>query len=461
MGYRLNIWLFYWLALIAGAPVFAIGQSSAELTVKNVQLLTIDGAIGPASSDYIVRAVTEARPPEVDLLVIKINTPGGLDKSMRDMIQAVLDARVPVVAYVYPQGARAASAGTYLLYACHVAAMAPATNLGAATPVQIGTPGLPNQGKPAEEQGEGGVSQDKKSSMERKQINDAVAYIRGLAELRGRNADWAEKAVREAASLSASKALTEGVTDIVAADMEALFKQLNGRIVTLNNSEVTLRIDNPIVRSVEPDWRNRFLSVITDPNVAYILMLLGIYGLVLEFYNPGVGVAGIVGAICLFLALYSFQVLPVSFAGVALILLGLGLMVAEAFAPSFGILGIGGVAAFIFGSIVLMDTRLPAYQIAMPLIAGLATLSVLVLIVAARMIFRSRHQQTVSGVEAILGQQVRVLNFADGKGWVRLQGEMWKARSSQSLKSGDTAKVVAVDGLELQVEPEGATSKEH
>ncbi len=436
--------------------------NAADLQISNVQVITISGAIGPATSDYFQRAVKQAGAPEVDLIVLQMDTPGGLDKSMRTMIQAILGAPVPVVVYVFPQGARAASAGTYLLYASHVAAMAPATNLGAATPVQIGAPGLPGMDKPPqkddpdEQQDTQPDTQpnDGKTSMERKIINDAVAYIRGLAEERGRNQEWAELAVRTAASLPANEALEKNVIDLVAVDFDDLFRQLEGRSVRLQNKDYTLVIGTIVLDYLEPDWRNQFLTVITDPNVAYILMLIGIYGLVLEFYNPGMGVAGVVGAICLFLALYAFQVLPVSYTGIALILLGIGLMVAEAFAPSFGILGIGGVVAFVFGSVVLMDTELPGYRIAMPLIAGLAALSVLILIVVARLILRSRQTKTVSGYDAMIGEQVSVLAFADGRGKVMLHGELWNARSEQPMKEGDEATITGIDGLELEVEVE-------
>src|SRR5690606_22207264 len=303
------------------------------------------------------------------IFIVQLDTPGGLDTAMRDMIKATLASPVPVVIYVAPSGARAASAGTYLLYASHVAAMAPATNLGAATPVQIGSPPPPSS-KPEQKE----EKDDKEeppvagTAAERKAINDSIAYIRGLAELRGRNAEWAESAVRTAASLSASAALEQNVIDIVAEDLDDLLRQLDGRRVRVSTGEVQLATRSLEVERIEIDWRTQLLSVITNPNVAYLLMLIGVYGLLLEGYNPGAILPGVVGGICLLLALYAFQVLSVNYAGLALMVLGIALIIAEAFSPSFGALGLGGIIAFVIGSIILMDTEVPGFQIARSLI---------------------------------------------------------------------------------------------
>ncbi|HEX5678988.1 MAG TPA: nodulation protein NfeD [Alcanivorax sp.] len=320
------------LLLVSPAP--AQTSPSAERGPE-VRVMDLKGAIGPAVSDGFVRALEDANRAGAALFVLRLDTPGGLDKSMRTMIQAILDSEVPVATYVSPSGSRAASAGTYILYASHVAAMAPATNLGAATPVQLGgvEPPAPAGGE-AEP-----PAQDSASALRRKQINDAVAYIRGLAELRGRNADWAERAVREAVSLTAAEAEAQNVIDLVAQDLDALLAELDG--FALHDGGTLALTDYRLVE-VERDWRTHFLAVITDPSIAYILMLVGIYGLILEFSNPGFGIPGVLGAICLLLALYALQMLPVSYVGLALIVLGIGLMVAEGLSPSFGVLGVGG-----------------------------------------------------------------------------------------------------------------------
>ena len=335
----------------ADAPAHGVAESGTidaqpAAADAGIVLLPVDDAIGPATSDYFVRALKDAAESDARLVVVTLDTPGGLDTAMRDMIQAMLASTVPVVVYVSPNGARAASAGTYLVYASHVAAMAPATNLGAATPVQIGgppggaRPPVPDDNPPAADEGKGdGEDKGKPApvpsdALERKAVNDAVAYIRSLAELRGRNADWAETAVREGASLSAGEALKQGVIDLIADDLPALLKALDGRVVRLPSGDVTLQTAGLPLRAVEPDWRTRLLSLITNPNVAYLLMLIGIYGLLLEGYNPGAVLPGVVGAISLLLALFAFQVLSVNFAGLALIALGVLLIIAESFAPS-------------------------------------------------------------------------------------------------------------------------------
>jgi membrane-bound serine protease (ClpP class) len=366
---------------------------------------------------------------------------------MRDMIKAVLASSVPVLGYVAPSGARAASAGTYLLYATHIAAMAPGTNLGAATPVQIGAPDLGSL--PAA--GDDEQTPAEPSAMEKKIVNDAVAYIQSLAQLRGRNAEWAERAVREGVSLSAADALERGVVDIVAESIDDLLQQADGRSVSVDGLEQTLNSANLTLYHHPVDWRSDFLAVITNPNVAYMLMLVGIYGLLIEFYNPGMGLPGVLGAVCLLLALYAFQVLPVSYAGLALILLGISLMTAEAFAPSFGILGLGGLAAFVIGSVMLMDTELPAYRIALPVIAAFAVFSAALLSIALGLILKARRQVSVAGVEHLLGQPGVVERVTPEVTWVRLDGELWHAQSEQPLAEQDEVTVEALDGLVLKV----------
>jgi len=409
--------------------------------------LSIRGAIGPASADYLIRGIESAQQQGASAVLLSIDTPGGLDRAMREMIKAVLASAIPVICYVEPAGARAASAGTYLLYACHIAAMTPATHLGAATPVQIGISPPPT--KPGEED-KSGMPADSASAMQRKIINDAIAYIEGLAELRGRNKEWAAKAVLEGDSISANQALSLGVIDLIADSVADLLQQLDGREVSWEGHTVTLNTQTAQLITAEPDWRSEFLSVITDPNVAYILMLVGIYGLIFEFSNPGMGVPGIAGLICLLLALYAFQVLPVSYTGAALLLLGVGLMIAEALSPSFGILGAGGLVAFIFGSIMLFDSELPQFQLAIPVVLAVATVSGGLLILLLGMLIRSRNQQLVSGIDRFIGSSCRV-EMQQGIPMVRLEGELWQVKSEQPLSAGDRVAIQGVTSLFLRV----------
>tara|TARA_R110002110_G_scaffold66978_1_gene182998 strand:+ start:88052 stop:89404 length:1353 start_codon:yes stop_codon:yes gene_type:complete len=412
-------------------------------------IVDVEGAIGPATADHMIRALGKAEAAGAGVVILRIDTPGGLDLSMRKMIKSILASPVPVVTYVAPGGARAASAGTYLLYASHVAAMAPGTNLGAATPVQVGGPGLPEIGGGDRTDPQEGTQPG--TAMERKIVNDAVAYIESLAQLRGRNAQWARKAVTEGASLSAADALADNVIDLVAESERDLLQQLDGRVVTIDNKSYTLQTAELALYTHPVDWRSEFLSVITNPNIAYVLMLVGIYGLIIEFYNPGIGVPGVLGALCLITALYAFQVLPISYAGLGLIMLGIGLMTAEAFAPSFGVLGLGGIAAFVVGSIMLMDTELPGYQIAMPMIAAFTLFSVAVLVFALGLILKARRQALVSGVQRLVGSIAPVERVQDGVAWVRLDGELWEARSPAQLAEHDVVCVDSIDGLTLHV----------
>lgn len=454
-----------WLALFAAAVVCAVfgAEPAREETSPpgSALLLTIHDAIGPATSSFFLKGLKRAEETNARLLILELDTPGGLDTAMREMIQAILASPVPVAIYVSPSGARAASAGTYLLYASHIAAMAPATNLGAATPVQIG--GAPPPQQPEKDDGKDDAKQGDKeedaqpgTAMERKAINDSIAYIRGLAELRGRNAEWAESAVRNAVSLTATAALEQNVIDIVADDLPDLLKQVNGRKVKTGAGEVTLATQGLVIERMETDWRTKVLAVITNPNVAYLLMLVGVYGLLLEGYNPGSILPGVVGAIALLLALYSFQVLSVNYAGLALIALGIVLMIAEAFAPSFGVLGVGGVISFVIGSVILMDTEAPGFQIAMPLIGGMALAGALLTMLIASYFVRSRRQPVVTGVNQLLQEPAVALADFDRSGPVRIRGEIWNANTRGPVRTGDRLRVTRVDGLTLEVEPADA-----
>ena len=431
----------------------------------HVAQLSIQGAIGPATTDYLDRTMAEAEAAGARLVIIHMDTPGGLDAATRDIIQHILASNVPVATYVYPSGARAASAGTYILYASHIAAMAPATTLGAATPVQMG--GMPGPGespqKPDDKSGAGESGGDKQkgesdsgqsgTAMERKMTNDAVAFIRGLAKRYGRNADWAEKAVREAATLTADEALEQNVIDLVAKNNEDLLRQLAGRKVELETGAVTLPKDiaGLPVRVYEPDWRNKLLALITNPQVAYILLLIGIYGLIFEGYSPGAMVPGIVGVICLLLAFYALQVLPINYAGLALIVVGALLIVAELFVPSFGALGIGGVAALVIGSVLLIDSDVPGMQVSRGLIGAIAGVSGLGLLGLLWAVGRSLRKPRIASNQAMVGRDAVVSEIQDGEVLVHLDGEIWRAHSDTALQPGDSVRVVEQHGLTLRV----------
>lgn len=423
------------------------GNLSSDPPDKKGILLNITGPIGPSTSDYIGRNLDALQKQEVELVILRIDTPGGLDAAMREIIKNILDSAIPVVSYVAPNGARAASAGTFILYASHVAAMAPATNVGAATPVSISGPAP----VPGDEKDKETPSQpDAKTS---KAVNDAVAYIRSLAELRDRNADWAEKAVREAASLSARKALELDVIDSIATSLDDLLMQLDGREVDINNTTILLNTKDLAITEIEPDWRSKFLSVITDPNIAYILMLIGIYGIIFELANPGTIISGVIGVISLLLALFAFQVLDVNYAGLALMLLGVAMMIGEAFVPSFGALGIGGIVAFVTGSIILMDTDVPGFGISPTLIGAIAFFSAVTFTLVIGLAIKARKKSIVSGKEEIIGDTGVAITEINDSGRIRFEGEIWNATSPIKIHKGQKVRVTNIKGLLLTVEP--------
>jgi membrane-bound serine protease (ClpP class) len=446
------------LAIVSGLA----GTISAQDAAKPAVLLEIGGPIGPATSDHVVRGLAKAQEMGAVVAILRLDTPGGLDTSMREIVRAILASPVPVVSFVAPSGARAASAGTYIVYASHVAAMAPGTNLGAATPIQIGAPGLPGGGepkgddkrRPGEKPDDRGAPAERQPGMAEKAVNDAVAYIRSLAQMRGRNVEWAEKSVRQAASLSAEEALKEKVIDLVAPDVPALMRKLDGREVTLADRSVKLATAQAAVVPIEADWRTKLLAVITDPNVASLLMLIGVYALIFEFYSPGMIGPGVVGAICILLALYAFHVLPVDYTGLALLLLGIGLMVAEAFIGAFGALGIGGLVAFVMGSIMLMREDVPGFRVAWELVGSVALFFGVTFLLVTAYVMRSRHRPIVAGREQMIDSIGHVLEWHGGQGSVRAHGELWQARSPSPLRRGQQVRVKRIDGLTLEVEPE-------
>ncbi len=468
------------ISLVLAAVILALGTplGSRESGTPAPTVLTVDieGPIGPATADHIGRALDHAAREGAVAVVLRQDTPGGLDTAMRTIVQDILSSPVPVISWVGPSGARAASAGTFISYAAHVAAMAPGTNLGAATPVAIGAPGLPGGDAPDGDKpqkrdradrsdGDSNTASDDdragddtaepstaKPDLPEKAMNDAAAYIRSLAQLRGRNADWGEAAVTKAASLSAEEAMANNVIDLIAKDVPDLLSAADGRVVTIAGVERTLNTADATVVNQEIDWRTAFLAFITNPNVAYILMLIGIYGIVFEFYSPGLIGPGVIGAICLILGLYAFQLLPVNAGGLALTLLGLALIVAEALTPGIGVLGIGGIAAFAIGSVMLLDTDVPGYTIAWELVGSVAAVAGAFLLLVLSMAVRGRKKPVVSGAEEMIGSPGRVLSWRDDAGQVHAHGEIWRARSGSVLNAGDAVRIVALNGLTLIVE---------
>lgn len=455
-----------WLRRRLGAGARAIAAFAGALWAASwavaapVIVLPLSEAIGPATADIVERTLHRAAAKGSPLVVIELDTPGGLDASMRDIVQALLASRVPVATYVSPQGARAASAGTYILYASAIAAMAPATTLGAATPVAIGLPGTSPrpQGPSASAPGSGasapgsGTAAAPLDAMTAKQVHDAAAFIRGLAQRHGRNAEWAERAVREAVSLTASEALRERVIDVVAADVPDLLVQIDGRTVRVADGEVRLATRGLAHEVVAPDWRHRLLAVIANPSFALILLMIGVYGLMFEFSSPGFGVPGTVGAICLLLAFFALQMLPVNYAAVGLVLLGFALLAAELLTPAFGVLGVGGVVALIAGGILLFDRDVPGLGVPLPLIFGLAITSAAAVLLGGGMALRARRAPVVSGREELVGAVGEVQHASGHAGWAQVHGERWQVRAGTALHPGQRVRVTGVQGLVLQVD---------
>lgn len=409
---------------------------AANAGAESIHRLTIDGTIGPATAQYVVDGLESADAESASAVVISIDTPGGLDTAMRDIVQAILDSPIPVIGYVSPSGARAASAGTYILYATHWAAMAPGTNLGAATPVRIGGPTA-----------SGEETDSEPSAMERKRVNDAVAYIRSLAELRGRNVEWAERAVRESVSLSAEAALADNVIDQVASDLSAVL------------DVAPVEADGAAVKDRAPGWSDEFLAAITNPNITYILLLVGLYGLIFELANPGAIVPGVIGGTSLLLALFAIQVLPVNYAGLALIALGVVFMIGEALMPSFGALGVGGVLVFGLGSILLFDTQGPGFELSLLLVAGVSAASFVVFAGTGWLAIRAFRRRGVSGAAHMQGAVGEVIR-TDPHLRVRVEGERWRAVCTQPLQTGDSIRVTNIKGLTAIVEPTGTKGEE-
>jgi membrane-bound serine protease (ClpP class) len=440
-----------WLImLLAALGVCGIAAAQTSVPAGRVLLVEVKGAIGIATTLHVEAALQQAAAERASLVVLRLDTPGGLVSATRDLIQVILAAQVPIAVYIAPSGARAASAGTYIAYAAPIAAMAPGTHLGAATPIQLG--GVPGSPEP-QRRGTDDKARDATSAAERKMVNDAVAYIRSLAQLRGRNAEWAEKAVREAATLTAEDALAEKVVDLVAPDLAALLAQLDGRTVTLGGTQQRLATKDREIASVTPNWRTRLIAAIADPNVALILLMLGFYGVLFEFMHPGAAAPGVIGGISLLLGFAALSVLPVSWAGLGLLLLGLALMTGEAFTPGVGVLGIGGLLAFVLGALFLFDPGGADIEIsvAWPVVAITGALTAGFLALVMGFALRARRRAVTSGSEQMIGIEGRVVDWQGTAGSVRVHGEVWGARSEGTFVPGDAVRVVKREGLMLSV----------
>ncbi len=460
-----KLWIYFLIAAFVpaissaqdGPPapteVNPVANPVAQTTDRRVFLLDVQGPIGPATAEYLIASLEKSSGRNAELVIIRMDTPGGLDASTRDIIKAILNSPVPVATFVTPGGARAASAGMYILLASHIAAMSPATNVGAATPVSITGAEQPgNKQEPAEKSdaakpAETGAA----STMERKVVNDAIAYARGLADRYGRNADWAELAVREAASITAEKALETGVIDLIASDVADLLQQINGKTIEVLGRDWTMDTAALPLEQLEPDWKSELLGVITSPTIAYLLLLVGIYGLFFEGYNPGAVLPGVIGAICLLTALYAFQMLPVNYAGFALLALGIILMIGEVATPSFGVLGIGGIIAVVIGSIILIDTDVPGFAISRPLIGALALVSSLGLMAIVGIALKARLRPVVAGREQLIGATGIALGDIHQSGEVFVHSERWNAVSGSVIRKGQSVVVTGIDGLTLKV----------
>lgn len=459
------IWLRNLSGFVALAPLVLASAARAD---SDIILLDLDGALGVATAEYIIGGIDQANERNADLVIIRMDTPGGLVEPMRDIVQAILGSDVPVATYVSPGGARADSAGTYILLASHIAAMAPTTHLGAATPVSMlgGDPGKPegapelpggldedaeDEGEPEEESKTDPAAPD--TAMGRKVLNDAIAYIRGLAEAHGRNADWAEDAVRNAATLTAREALEQNVIDLIAADTDELLEAIHGREVTVNHEQVAINSADATIETIEPNWRLKILNTIASPEIAILLLMIGMYGLLFEGYNPGAILPGVAGVICLLLAAYALQVLPVNYAGLALIVVGLILITAEAFVPSFGALGLGGIVAIVFGSIMMFDSGIPGFGISVTFVVGMAVVAGMFLFWLVSYLVKLRKRGAVTGAESIIGGTGEAMESFVGEGKIWLEGESWAAHSKVPVEKGQDVVVQNMTGLVLQVAP--------
>jgi membrane-bound serine protease (ClpP class) len=447
LGRKIQIGICFLFLMLGFVSLAHSSQNTNTNAQGGIYVLDISGPIGPALYNYMKKGFEQATKNQADLIVLELNTPGGLLTTTREMTTLILNSDVPVAVHVTPAGSHAASAGTFLVYASHIAAMAEGTNLGAATPIAMGAPQEKNP-----------KSKDEKpQATDAKALEDTKAFIRGLAEMRGRNIQWAEKAVTEALSLTATEAKKQNVIEYVANSRDDLIKQIDGKKIKIRDDKsVTLDLKNAPIIDLKPDLKTQILTAITDPNIAMILISIGITGLTLEFYNPGTFVAGTIGVICLLLGFYAMNILPINMAGLFLILLAAGLILAEVFVPSFGILGIGGIIAFVLGSTMIFEgDAMPGLQLEWGVVAGIATTMLLIMIIFAVAIGRSVLKKSTTGTEAMIGEHALILEWQGKQGRVQIEGEIWQAvaETDYVLALGDKVKITRIDKLTATIQP--------
>ena len=402
---------------------------------KKVYLIKIDAPITPVVAEYIIKSIDKASDRKAEALIIQLNTPGGLLESTTDIVMRMIASEVPIVVYVAPSGGRAASAGVFITMAANLAVMAPTTHIGAASPIQL-------EGKMDE-------------TMQRKAMNDTAAWARGIAEKRGRNAGWAEDAVRKAVSATETEALKLKVIDFIAPDVKALVREIDGRTVDVVMGKKTIHTADAVVEELPMGFRYKLLGIISNPNIAYILMILGFYGLYFELSNPGAIFPGVAGAICLILAFYALQTLPINYAGLMLIILGIALFIAEAFITSHGVLGIGGTIAMLLGSVMLIDSSSPALQISWAVIIPAVALSALLFIITVSVAVKVYREKADTGKEGLIGMQALAKTDILADGQVFMRGEYWSAWSDEPISKGDQVTIISVEGLKLKVKKSG------
>ncbi len=415
--------------------LFIVSACISTIFAQNnaIYLLKVEGIINPATAGYITKGIEKAEKEGGACLVIQMDTPGGLMESMRSIVKRMLTARIPIIVYVAPNGSRAGSAGVFITMAAHIAAMAPGTNIGAAHPVQLGE-----------------KIDDK---MEAKILNDTVAYIKTIAKQRGRNEQWAEKAVRESVSVKEDEALKLGVIDLVSPSLEDLFNRIDGRRVEISPGNViTLKVKGVETKDVTMSFRDQLLSIISNPNIAYILLMLGIYGLIFELANPGVILPGVIGGICLIMAFFALQMLPVNYAGVALILLGIILFIAEVKITSYGMLSVAGVISLLLGSIMLIDSPAEFLQISfVKFILPVVLVSAAFFLFALIMVVRAHRRRPTTGKEGLIGRIGVATVDLKPEGVVEIRGELWNAVAEEEIKAGEKVQVKAMDGMKVRV----------
>lgn len=487
-SFRLILFLLLVLTVPLSAVISPAGGEEAAGAAPAVARIVVDGPISPVTADYILSHIEQAEEENMTLLVLQLDTPGGLVTSTRKIVKGILSSRVPVAVHVAPPGARAASAGVFITMSGHIAAMAPGTNIGAAHPVNLGggnplapdekqnpekrgneegdpstSSGQGNEDKAADQDTEPGTRNPERESeapasgedvMGQKILNDTVAFARSIAERQGRNADWAEKAVRESVSVTEKEALKLNVIDVVAEDTRDLLEAIDGRSVKVSGEDIVLSLQNSRIVDRPMKFRHRVLMALSDPNIAYILMMLGIYGLFFELANPGVILPGVVGGIFLILAFFSFHVLSINYAGFLLIFLGIVLFILEVKVVSYGMLSVGGIVSLFLGSMMLFDTGEPYVKLSISIVLAFTLTTALFIVLGLTLVIKSHRKKPTTGVEGMIGEHGVASTDIDNTGKVKVHGEIWSATSTEPIKAGDSVVVKSVERMKLTVAPE-------